>query len=254
MPIIRRKLQHEYRFTQIPNDWLRDPKLSLKAKGLLAQLLSHSDGWSLTIGTLAKANGCGRDAVSKGIAELEGSGYLRREQGRSQAGKFAEVVWVTSEPDSPLPDNPLPGNPLPDNRPLKNTKSKNTNNKKNILKKDLDDNALNDSFEIFWATYPRKAGKASARKAFEKLAEHGTEAILAGAVRLANDPNLPETQFIPYPATWLNREGWHDEAYPKRELKPAEKSAEGPIRRAWVKALHNTGEHYECKPGEFGCK
>ena len=37
----------------------------------------------------------------------------------------------------------------------------------------------------------------------------------------------------------------------KQEVKPP---AEGPGRRAWVKALHNEGEHYECKPGEFGCK
>jgi hypothetical protein len=37
----------------------------------------------------------------------------------------------------------------------------------------------------------------------------------------------------------------------KQELKPP---AEGPGKRAWVKALHDQGEHWECKPGEFGCK
>ena len=40
--------------------------------------------------------------------------------------------------------------------------------------------------------------------------------MLDGAVRLASDPNLPETQFIPYPSTWLNREGWNDEPYPDK--------------------------------------
>jgi hypothetical protein len=24
--------------------------------------------------------------------------------------------------------------------------------------------------------------------------------------------------------------------------------------REWVKDLHDLGEHFECKPGEFGCK
>lgn len=37
----------------------------------------------------------------------------------------------------------------------------------------------------------------------------------------------------------------------KQELKPA---AEGPGRRDWVKQMHDLGEHFECKPGEFGCK
>jgi hypothetical protein len=37
----------------------------------------------------------------------------------------------------------------------------------------------------------------------------------------------------------------------KQELKPA---AEGPEKRAWVKAMHDMGEHFECREGEFGCK
>ena len=37
----------------------------------------------------------------------------------------------------------------------------------------------------------------------------------------------------------------------KQALKPA---ADGPGRREWVRSLHDQGEHFECKPGEFGCK
>lgn len=37
----------------------------------------------------------------------------------------------------------------------------------------------------------------------------------------------------------------------KQELKPA---AEGPGHRDWVKQMHDIGEHFECRPGEFGCK
>lgn len=229
MPIIRRKLKHEYQFTQIPNDWLRDPQLSLKAKGLLAQLLSHSEGWSLTIGTLAKANDCGKDSVAKGVKELESAGYLKREQGRSDVGKFSEVIWVTSEPDYPLagfpsPDKPSPDKPAPENPPLKNTNKKNTNNKKTIEKKDIADDRWNEQFQIFWNTYPRKVGIANARKAFEKHAEKYLAEMLDGAVRMASDPNLPETTFIPHPSTWLNREGWNDEPYPDQSRKGAKMS------------------------------
>jgi hypothetical protein len=215
MPIVRRKLQYEYRFTQIPNDWLRDPRLSLKAKGLLAQLLSHSDGWSLTIDSLAKANGCGRNAVSNAVGELEGAGYLSRQQSRVTNGKFAEVVWSTSEPSAGYPsaENPSAGKPSAENRALKKTISKKTK-----VKNTISEETLSDSFDEFWASYPRKVGRAQARKAFDKHSGSSAE-ILAGAVRMASDPNLPEAQFVPYPATWINREGWLDDPYPERSAR-----------------------------------
>jgi hypothetical protein len=37
----------------------------------------------------------------------------------------------------------------------------------------------------------------------------------------------------------------------KQELRPP---AEIPDARAWVKQMHELGEHFECRPGEFGCK
>lgn len=37
----------------------------------------------------------------------------------------------------------------------------------------------------------------------------------------------------------------------KQEMKP---NAEIPDARAWVKQMHDLGEHFECRAGEFGCK
>ena len=37
----------------------------------------------------------------------------------------------------------------------------------------------------------------------------------------------------------------------KQALKPA---AEGPTERGWVSKMHDIGEHWECRPGEFGCR
>lgn len=37
----------------------------------------------------------------------------------------------------------------------------------------------------------------------------------------------------------------------KQELKPP---ADIPGHRDWVRSLHDQGEHWECRPGEFGCK
>jgi hypothetical protein len=250
MPIIRRTFRFEGQFTQIPNSWLRDGRLSLRAKGLLAQLLSHSDGWSVTMRNLASFNGCGRDAIRSAVRELEEAGYLIRRQDRSEAGEFSEAIWETSEPgaDSPVPDYPTTVNPT-----YKKTKEKNIK-----IKNGHGESILTEAFETFWSYYPRKVGKAAARdKFFIEGREHMT-AILEGAYRISRDPNLPPSQYIPHPATWLNREGWLDEPYPKREtakperIEPKSPYVGGP--REWVKDLHDEGEHYECRPGEFGCK
>ena len=117
--------------------------------------------------------------------------------------------------------------------------------------------SVNESFNEFWDVYPKHLQKGEARKAFFKAVQRVGDVapILEGARRMSQDPNLPVKQFIPYPATWLNRDGWDDEPFPTREPLPGVKpAAEIPEARAWVRAEHNRGEHWECRPGEFGCK
>lgn len=244
MPIIRRSLEFEGHFTQIPNAWLRDQRLSLRAKGLLSQLLSHTDGWSVTISHLADVNGCGRDAIRSAVRELEEAGYLTRSQARAEGGEFAEAVWETTEPmtESPLPEKPSTVNPL-----HKKTKPKKTNEKKSYA-------LIESQFEQFWETYPRKVGKKAARVAFLRaIKDAKPEDVLRGTQQLAEDPNLPSKEYIPYPATWLNREGWNDEPFPKREdKKSAPPPAYTPGPRDWVRVEHDAGEHWACRPGEFG--
>jgi len=217
MPIIRGKLGLVDNFTQIPNDWLRDPSLSLKSKGLLAQLASHSEGWQVTIRSLADPNGCGLDYIRTAVNELEEAGYLRREQRRKPNSQFGEVVWITQQPtlDYPITEKPISEKPITENPTLKNNNVKNTNLKKTI----------NKYFNEFWEAYPRKVGRGYAEKAFSKAiganlteAEAIAEQIVEGCKKLASDPNLPEPAFIPHPSTWLNREGWLDEPYPEQKL------------------------------------
>jgi hypothetical protein len=72
-------------------------------------------------------------------------------------------------------------------------------------------------FDQFWDEYPRKVGKDDARRAYKRACSRTDEqTIVQGARRLANDPNLPEKQYVPHPATWLNRGGWDDEPLPPR--------------------------------------
>lgn len=71
-------------------------------------------------------------------------------------------------------------------------------------------------FDEFWATYPRKAGKGAAAKAWKQATKRASPmTILAGVQRYAQDPNLPQDhRYVPHPATWLNGDRWEDDPMP----------------------------------------
>lgn len=72
-------------------------------------------------------------------------------------------------------------------------------------------------FDLFWSIYPKRVGKGQAQKAFVKAVKRaGLDTVLNGARRLAEDPNLPDKQYIPNPTTWLNGDRWTDDPYPPR--------------------------------------
>jgi len=199
MPLIRGHHSFDDHFTQIPNAWLRDNRLTLKARGLMSLLMSHRAGWSLSINTLADQNQEGKDAIRSAIAELERFGYLEREQSHD-SGRFSEAIWTTCDPaDLPLSEKPLTDNPTPKNNNLKEEHIKNT------IESD-------EKFEEFWKEYPRKIDRKAAKKAFRSALKRATfEDILAGAIAYKSDPTR-KPEFTKYPATWLNADAWENAA------------------------------------------
>ena len=68
-------------------------------------------------------------------------------------------------------------------------------------------------FEVFWATYPRRLAKKDAEKAWRRIPvsmQNDVIAALKNHVKAWQQKGT-EKQFIPYPASWLNGERWHDE-------------------------------------------
>lgn len=229
-------------FTIVPNDWARDPSLSRRAKGLLVELLSHREGWEVSIESLRRSGTEGREAIRKTIIELETAGYLRREQQGGTGGeRFGSVEYVLldpaevddvpvvrklddgdapSEAGSPPFDSRVPQVPHLGNEPANKTNQEDQENK-TISSRDharpAGPSAI--EFDDFWAAYPRKVGKQAARAKFVAAVKRSgdPQRVIAGAHRLAADPNLPDARFVPHPTTWLARDGWEDEPMPERE-------------------------------------
>ena len=93
-------------------------------------------------------------------------------------------------------------------------------------------------FPRFYAAFPRHIGRRAAAKAFAQALKRSTaKDIIEGAGRLAADPNLPDERFIPYPATWLNRDGWLDDDAPVRRSR----GSSGTLTKAMDKARAKKG-------------
>ena len=97
------------------------------------------------------------------------------------------------------------------------------------------------NFDLFWSAYPRKVGKQKARTKFTAaLKRASAETIIAGAQRLALDPNLPEAQFVPHPTTWLERDGWDDSPLPARGKQSRSQQAWDADMRGFLAEEQNT--------------
>ena len=230
MPLIRGHHSFDDHFTQIPNDWLRDTRLSLKSIGLLAQLMSHSPGWNMSIRSLAKANGTGVDTIKTAVKELEFCGYLRRSerQKQNEDGTFADYDWVTTDPfQNPVTVKSRHGETA--------HKEEHSLLEEQSLKNNKRISAQNEFFKEFWKEYPRKLDKKKAERAFKSAMTRASfEDILAGTIRYANDPNRLD-EFTKYPASWLNADAWENGPLPfdPRAAKKREQQEQERIMKEW---------------------
>ena len=128
-------LSRSAEFTQVPNDLIREPGLSWKAKGIMSALLSNREGWHSYVSVIVKMGKDGEDSVRSGLKELEEFGYLVRLRYRCKKTKqFKGTLWgytdIPGEMDlsksiqmleehgyeleyqeNPDPENPDPENP-----------------------------------------------------------------------------------------------------------------------------------------------
>lgn len=140
MPVFRIERTRDY--TVMSNHHLKNPQLSLKAKGLLSMMLSFPDEWNYSERGLAAICKEGVDAIHSAIKELEKAGYMERHQLRGKGGRIIDTEYViyekphapdTAPPDTDNPDmaspdtaQPVPDNPGELNTQIPNTKKSNT--------------------------------------------------------------------------------------------------------------------------------
>jgi len=146
------RIEKTQNYTVMSNHHLRNAALSLKAKGLLSQMLSLPDAWDYTLKGLSHINRESVEAIRTAVLELEKAGYILRRQKRDEKGKMSNIEYTIyeqpQEPDTPgldsppispscdfpITDNPtsrkpLSGSPISENPTQLNKESKATTEK-----------------------------------------------------------------------------------------------------------------------------
>lgn len=228
---------HGSPFAMIP-EWLLDSEISDRAVRVWCVLSRHAStegkAWPGRP-KLAERLGCSLASLDRAIAELVDAGAVSVEaHHRPDGSRATNSYWMwPATPSSPVRTPPLtregpPSSPvqvplLTGEEAIRNESQRNESQKGKILRppddERTDQQLITDAFTAFWKAYPRKTAKGEARKAWPraiKAAGGDLGKIVGGVRRYAADPNLPEPQFIPHPASWLNGERWDDEPLPPR--------------------------------------
>ena len=130
-------------YTVMSNHHLRNKELTLKAKGLLSQMLSLPEDWDYTLQGLSFINREKIDAIRTAVWELEKAGYITRRQGRDDKGQMTAIEYTIYEQPQPVLDyptleNPTSGKPVSDFPTTENPTSENPMQlNKEVLKTDL---------------------------------------------------------------------------------------------------------------------
>lgn len=86
MSKLRKKLTRH--FTQVPNELVKDKRLSWRAKGIYVHLISKPDDWDYYVSEVIDSSTDGKDSVQTGFKELEKLGYLERVRVKNDRGQF----------------------------------------------------------------------------------------------------------------------------------------------------------------------
>ena len=106
-------------------------KISLKAKGLLALLLSYPDNWQFYEAEIVQHAADKANSLSSGLKELIENGYIVRKLGKDETGKFKGYEYhiyekpITEKTDNGKTDNGKSDNGKTDNGKTDNGKSDN---------------------------------------------------------------------------------------------------------------------------------
>ena len=185
------RIHKEDNYVIVDKAFLMNEKISLKAKGLLALLLSYPDNWQFYEAEIVQHAADKANSLSSGLKELIENGYIVRKLGKDETGKFKGYEYhiyekpITEKPimekpitEKPITEKPITEKPITENPVLlnnkdtknKDTKNKNTKNKntKNKNTKTASSPELASEFKEWYSKYPHPRNEQQTMKNYIK--------------------------------------------------------------------------------------
>lgn len=159
-------------YTTISNVFLRDKELSLKAKGLLATILSLPENWDFSIKGICATIKEGTTAVYSAIDELKEHGYCNVVTNRNEKGMIVGNDYTFYE--DPSMENLNVGNQTQINTNISLPNTKDTDNKE----KNKEEETNKELFEQCWIAYRRKGKKGKSKTYWDKLTQSEKDSVL----------------------------------------------------------------------------
>ena len=199
-------------FAAVPNWMIRDRSIPRSAVLVYASLSSRSGMGAIfpSQATIAEESGVSERTVRTMLGKLEEAGVIERHR-RNTKGKKRVTDGYTLHPNGNAA-NVSGGSDLPE------TGTASTGNEQQCVplievdREEVDrDSAREALFDEFWAIWPRKESKKTARAAWARAVKKtDAQRIIAAARALVASPHRSEDRFMPYGASWLNQERWND--------------------------------------------
>ena len=161
------RIHKEDNFVIIDKAFLLNEEISLKAKGLLALLLSYPDNWQFYKAEIVQHTTDKENSLNSGLKELMENGYIVRKQRKDENGKFEGYEYhVYEKPSTEKPSTEKPSTEKPSTeKPIllnnKNTKNKNTKNKNT---KTTPSPELVSEFKEWYSKYPHPRNEQQTMK------------------------------------------------------------------------------------------
>jgi hypothetical protein len=206
------KTKKEKNFTVLDNTFIKDTRLSWKAKGLMTYLLSLPDDWTIHLSEIEQHATDGKSALRSAINELKEFGYLKAEQKREN-NRFAEMVYIIIE-------NPDEVFPFTDFQQTENLQTEKLNSENQPLQNTNNDKVLNIQSTDNNIPKPKKHKLGNYKnvlltdeeiqKLYEKLGMQKAVAVIN------NFSELKEMKGYKYKSDYLAIKNWGIEAYEKK--------------------------------------
>lgn len=227
-------IKEDIPYTVLPNYVLQNINCPI-ALAVWCHLISRPVTWEVSRAHLQKHFGLGRQKIDKAIKTLIDMHLLSYHMCRHEDGtvkkvsilvkngqeyykKVIEQRILSTTPEIHAVDNPLSGETAA-------IKERNTTKKRNLEispsnHSENHDEPVDNSFETFWESYPKKVEKIQARGIWKNISDDTKTIIIKDVnLRKQNDWKNKSKQFIPNPSTYLKNEKWNDEFVKTNEIK-----------------------------------